>query len=76
MIGSVRRTLYAAGAALLVLLAALRLLRRNQNLRAQNRGLKKEDARHDRINKADTGLGASDDERVRRLRKFADRHGR
>ena len=30
---------------------------------------------HERINNADTGAGASDDERVRRLREFAAKHG-
>ena len=37
--------------------------------------LKQEDAAHARINDADLGIGASDAERVDRLRDFADRHG-
>jgi membrane protein DedA with SNARE-associated domain len=38
--------------------------------------LKQEVQTHDRINKADTGAGLSDDERIDRLREFADRHGK
>jgi hypothetical protein len=38
--------------------------------------LKQEVQTHDRINQADTGAGLSDDERVDRLREFADRHGK
>ena len=74
MIGALRRTLYAIGAGLLVLVAGLRLVRRNDALKAKNRGLKAEDARHDRIKNADTGAFASDSERLERLRKFAAKH--
>jgi hypothetical protein len=37
--------------------------------------LKQEVQTHDRINQADTGAGLSDDDRIARLREFADRHG-
>ncbi len=30
---------------------------------------------HERINDADTGIGATDDERIKRLREFAAKHG-
>lgn len=75
MIGAVRRTLYAIGAGLLILIAGLRLVRRNDALKAKNKGLKAEDARHDRINNADTGAFATDIERIKRLRRFAAKHG-
>jgi hypothetical protein len=37
--------------------------------------LKSEVKAHERINEADTGIGASDADRIRRLHGFADRHG-
>ena len=37
--------------------------------------LKDEVKAHDRINKADTGAGLSDSDRVDRLREYAKRHG-
>lgn len=37
--------------------------------------LKDEVKAHDRINKADTGAGLSDSDRVKRLREYAGRHG-
>lgn len=41
----------------------------------RNATLQNEVEAHDRINRADTGANLSDDERVKRLRDFADKHG-
>jgi hypothetical protein len=49
--------------------------KRNGAVRAENKGLRNEVATHERINDADLGLGASDDERIKRLREFATKHG-
>lgn len=38
--------------------------------------LKQEVQTHDRINRADTGAGLSDDDRIDRLHDFAARHGK
>jgi hypothetical protein len=37
--------------------------------------LKQEVKAHERINKADTGAGLDDDQRIDRLREFATKHG-
>lgn len=63
------------GAALVALVAAFAIGRRNGKQSAEVDTLKREDAAHERINDADLGLGASDAERVDRLRDFATRHG-
>jgi len=49
--------------------------RRSGAVRAEKRGLQDEDAKHERINEADTGIGATDGERIERLREFAAKHG-
>ena len=48
--------------------------RRSGAVRSEKRGLRAEDAKHDRINEADTGIGATDGERIGRLREFADKN--
>lgn len=48
---------------------------RNARQKAENKALRADQKAHERINNADLGLGATDDERVKRLREFADRHG-
>jgi hypothetical protein len=50
---------------------AKRDARRGADLDAAKQELKA----HDRINKADTGAGLSDGDRVKRLRDYAKRHG-
>lgn len=49
--------------------------RRSGTVAAGKRGLQNEVNAHERINDADTGIGATDGERIERLREFADKHG-
>lgn len=64
-----------AGAALVALLGAWVARKRSGAVRAENRGLRANEKQHERMNNADTGIGATDDERVKRLRDFAAKHG-
>jgi hypothetical protein len=50
-------------------------LRSDAKARADLQDAKEELEGHDRITDADLGLGATDGDRVKRLREFADRHG-
>lgn len=63
-------------AALLGVLGVYMAGSRNARQKAQNEGLRADQKAHERINNADLGLGATDDERVKRLREFADKHGK
>lgn len=51
------------------------LSNRLERAKATAKAQKEELEIHDRINKADTGAGLSDDDRIARLRDFAKRHG-
>jgi hypothetical protein len=63
------------GAALAAILAAAAWAWRARGKAEQVDRLKEDIAAHARINEADLGAGASDAERISRLRDFADRHG-
>lgn len=49
--------------------------RSDAKAKAENKAMKEDLKAHERINQADLGIGASDAERVERLRDFADKHG-
>lgn len=51
-------------------------MRRSAKIKAEHGDMEKELAAHGRINEADLGLGATDADRVVRLREFAGRHGK
>lgn len=72
-----RLKLYAAAvvAAALGALAVYGKGRSDARHRAEVRQLREDSAAHERINHADLGTDASDDERRDRLREFAARHG-
>jgi uncharacterized membrane protein YccC len=67
--------LAATVGAVVALVAAWISGKRSASVRAKNRGMRAEDAKHERINNADLGLGASDAERIKRLHDFANKHG-
>jgi hypothetical protein len=63
----------AALAALIVAFVAAYLKGRGDNAtKTENKQLKSEIDAHERINEADTGGGATDGERIKRLREMAD----
>ena len=49
--------------------------RRSAKTAAKTKTLQNEVQAHDRITNADTGGGLSDDQRIDRLRAYAERHG-
>lgn len=49
--------------------------RSDAKAKAENKAMKEDLEAHERINEADLGIGASDAERVERLRDFAAKHG-
>ncbi len=65
----------AAGATVLAVLGIYAKGRSDEAHKAKVKDLKADIAAHERINNADTGAGASDDERIDRLRDFAAKHG-
>ena len=67
--------LAAAGAALLGALGLYFKGRSDAKAKADLRDLKEDMKANERINEADLGIGASDAERVERLREFAAKHG-
>ena len=67
--------LAAAGAALLGLGGVYFKGRSDAKAKAENKAMKEDLKAHERINEADLGIGASDAERVERLREFAAKHG-
>lgn len=67
--------LAAAGAALLGLGGVYLKGRSDAKAKAENKAMKEDLKAHERINEADLGIGASDAERVERLREFAAKHG-
>ena len=50
--------------------------RADAKAKADEKAMKEDLKAHERINEADLGIGASDDERVKRLREFAAKHGK
>lgn len=70
-----RKALAWAAAAFAVIGGAFLAGRRDAKKAQQVEELENEVEAHDRINKADTGAGLSDDDRIARLRDFAKRHG-
>ena len=67
--------LAAAGAALLGLGGVYLKGRSDAKAKAENKAMKEDLKANERINEADLGIGASDAERVERLREFAAKHG-
>ncbi len=64
---------------ILAVLGALGLYvkgRSDAKAKAQSKAMKEDLKAHERINEADLGIGASDAERVERLREFAAKHGK
>lgn len=49
--------------------------RSDAKAKAETKAMKEDLKAHERINEADLGIGASDAERVERLRDFAAKHG-
>ena len=62
-------------AALLAIAALYLKGRTDAKAKAKSQTLQAEVETHDRINQADTGIGATDGERIARLRDFAAKHG-
>lgn len=67
--------LAAAGAALVGILGIYAKGSSDAKAKAQNAAMKEDLKAHERINEADLGVGASDAERINRLRGFAAKHG-
>ena len=65
--------LAALGALIVAFVAAYLKGRGDSAARAENQQLKAEIDAHERINDADTGGGATDGERIKRLRGMADK---
>lgn len=63
----------AAGAGVLALYLKGRS---DAKAKADGKAMKEDMKAHERINEADLGIGATDDERVKRLREFAAKHGK
>ena len=49
--------------------------RRGAAQKAEKKAMRIDLDAHERLNDADLGHGATDDERIKRLRQFADKHG-
>ena len=62
----------AAGAGVLALYFKVRS---GDKAKAENKVMKEDIKAHERINEADLGVGATDGERIERLREFAAKHG-
>lgn len=62
-------------AALLALLAIYSKGRSDAAHKAEKKAMQADLKAHERINDADLGIGATDDQRIDRLREFAARHG-
>ena len=50
-------------------------IRSGDKAKAENKVMKEDLKAHERINEADLGVGATDGERIERLRDFAAKHG-
>lgn len=74
ILGPFRKALAWAGAVLVVVGGAFLAGRRDAKKAAQVDALENEVEAHARLNKADTGLGLSDDDRIARLSAFAAKH--
>ena len=67
------KVFFSAMAALIAAFVAAYLKGRGDNAtKTENKQLKSEIDAHERINEADTGGGATDGERIKRLREMAD----
>ena len=69
-----RKALAWAGAAVVILGGVWMASARNTKQAQEIDHLENEVEAHERLNKADTGAGISDDERIARLSKFAAKH--
>ncbi len=67
--------LAALGALIAAFVVAYFKGRKDSAMVAENRHLKSEIDAHERINDADTGGGATDAERIKRLQRMADKLG-
>jgi hypothetical protein len=65
----------AIGAAMAAMLAIYAKGRASANAKRDARDAKANEQSHERMNDADLGIGATDDERIGRLRDFAAKHG-
>ncbi len=65
-----------AGAGLVAVIAAWFGGSRSQKLKAENKTLKAEIKAKERVKNADTGIGATDLQRIERLQRYADEHKR
>jgi len=63
------------GAMIAALFAAVMWGRQGGKASAKVDALEAEQDAHERANNADTGIGATDADRIKRLRDFAERHG-
>jgi hypothetical protein len=75
MIGRIKLYLAGLGALMVALTMAYFNGRANGAIKAKNQRLKAEIDAHERINDADTGGGATDIERIKRLQHMADKLG-
>lgn len=73
--GSLLPYLITGGAAILALIVAYFKGASSQKAKQAVKDAKAEREAHDRINKAETGAGMSDDQRIDSLREFATKHG-
>ncbi len=69
-----RKALAWAGAAFVIIGGAWLAGRRDAKQAQKMDALKKDAKAHERINEADTGIGATDADRIERLREFAAKH--
>lgn len=74
ILGPFRKALAWAAAAFVIIGGAFLAGRRDAKKAAQVNALENEVEAHERLNKADTGLGLSDDDRIARLSAFAAKH--
>ncbi len=72
MMAQIKIWLAAAGALIAAFAMAYFKVRSDRAAKAENKQLKSEIDAHERINKADTGGGATDGERIKRLRDMAE----
>ena len=73
--GGIGPYLIAAGSAVLAIVMAFFRGKASANAKRDARDAKANEQAHGRMNDADLGIGATDSERVKRLRGFAAKHG-
>lgn len=71
--GPIRRAVSWLAGALMFGLFMRHIGRRDERKTSQIKTLQQEVKAHDRINKADTGIGATDADRIKRLQDMADK---